>query len=270
MVNVSRQSRLNFKQTYTMFVLMVTVNLGFVARADTINVAAGWARPPYINPVDHTGFELDIIRQVLAKMGHETKVVYVPHRNTIQMLKAGQVHMALTLNEGAGIASSLLSETYIDYQNVVLSLNRRHLTITSLQDLSTLRVIGFQSAEDVLGDEYAQAIKENNLYFEMADQEKQVELFLQGNVDAIVVDLNVFDYLSKKLTGKSQSEQVQVHPFFAINSYRVGFIDTFMKNEFNVRLKKYLTSPEYKKLRAQYGIKQIAPVLSNVPERSPN
>lgn len=83
---------------------------------------------------------------------------------------------------------------------------------------------------------------------------------MQGNVDAIVVDLNVFDYLSKKLTGKSQLEHVQVHPFFDINSYRVGFIDKLMKNEFNVTLKKYLASPEYKKLRAQYGIKQITPV----------
>lgn len=262
MVNALKQSKGRFKQTYCVFVLIVTLNLGFVANADTINVAAGWARPPYINPIDHTGFELDIIRQVLSKMGHKTKVVYVPHHNTIQMLKAGQVHMALTLNEGIGIHSSLLSAPYIDYQNVVLSLKGRGFKINELRDLSMLRVIGFQSAKDVLGDEYAVIMKGNNLYFEMADQEKQVELLLQGSVDAIVVDLNVFDYLSKKLTGKSQFEKIKVHPFFDINSYRVGFSDKIMKNAFDVQLKNYLVSDTYKKLKTQYGIKQITPVLS--------
>lgn len=237
---------------------LCVVNL---AHAKSISVAAGWARPPYINPVNHTGFELDIIRHVLSLMGHKTKVVYVPYLTTIELLKAGQVDIALTLSEGGGIDSEFLSDVYISYQNVVLSLKRRNIKIDNLQSLSLFSLIGFQSAQDVLGASYLKAIKANNLYFEMADQRKQVELFLQSNVDTIVLDINVFDFLSKDLTGESQFKNVKVHPLFPINSFRAGFKDKSMKKHFNEQLREYLLTQQYEDLRAQYHIKQITPLL---------
>ncbi|MGJ8679244.1 substrate-binding periplasmic protein, partial [Paraglaciecola sp.] len=200
---LSKHSRFNFVSARIVLILITCVCWSFTVRADTISVAAGWARPPYINPLDHTGFELDIIRQVLSRMGHKTKVVYVPHQTTIELLNDAQVDIALTLNEGIGVSSERLSDVYINYQNVVLSLSKRNLKIAEIQDLSAFRLVGFQSAKDVLGDEYSNLVKGNSLYFEMADQKKQVELLLQGVVDAIVIDLNVFDYLSTEIAGKS-------------------------------------------------------------------
>lgn len=258
---ISQGSRFILKPTLYVLGLLIVLSLGFTAKADTISVAAGWARPPYINPVDHTGFELDIIRQILAKLGHKTKVVYVPHQTTIQLLNAQQVDIALTLNEGIGVPTDSLSDVYIEYQNVVISLKQRNYKINNIADLSSLRVVGFQSAKDVLGDKYSALAKGNSMYFEMADQKKQVELLLQGGVDAIVIDLNVFDFLSKELTGDSQFEQVRVHPFFAINSYRAGFKNKDLKKAFDRQLKVYLQSEQYKKLKAHHHIKLIAPVL---------
>lgn len=229
--------------------------------AKSISVAAGWARPPYINSADHSGFELDLIRAVLKDMGHETTVVYVPHSTTISLLKNGQVDMALTLNSDSGIAQEMLSDVYITYQNAILSLKRHKLVLTSLAQLSDLRVIGFQSAKNVLGIQFFEAVSASSLYFEMADQNKQLELFLQGNVDAIAIDINVFDYLSREMTGSSQFDKIEVHPFFPLNNYRAGFRDKQLKQKFNEALNEYLGSSQYVKLKSTYQIRQVSPII---------
>lgn len=227
----------------------------------TVEIGAGWARAPYIIPADHTGFELDVMRQILAKMGYDSKLIYVPYASTIQMLKNGNVDLILTVDETSGINKEQLSDSYITYQNVVISLKRKKLDITAIQDLSELSVIGFQSATEVLGKEYANAIKDSGLYIEMADQKKQVELFLLGNVEAIVIDINVFDYLSKEISGLSQFEKVNIHPLFPLNSFQAGFKDKTLKESFNHILKDYLLSQDYKKLQMQYQIKQAVLAL---------
>lgn len=240
-------------------VLLLSVVALQAAQAQTVNVAAGWARPPYITPNAHSGYELEIVTHILANLGHDTKVVYLPYQSSIDLLKSKQVDMTLTLHEDTGIGVDMLSDVYINYQNVVLSLKQKDLNINNLQGLANLRVIGFQSAQDVLGEEYLAVTSQNSLYFEMADQRKQVELFLQGDVEAIIIEINVFAYLSREITNQSQFENVNVHTFFPANAFRAGFKDKTLKNQFNRQLKLFLDSPEHQALKTKYQIRSALP-----------
>jgi polar amino acid transport system substrate-binding protein len=231
----------------------------FMIKADTIKIAAGWARPPYIIPDTHSGFELDLVKQLLTNMGHEADFIYVPYERTISLLVQNKVDMTLTVNAKSGIQKSLLSDVFVVYQNVVISLKKNNLILNSIEDLSIPSLVAFQSASEVLGNQFAVAIAQNKLYLEMADQRRQLELFLQGDVEAIIMDINIFTALSKTLTGNDQRNQVTIHPLFPANRYSAGFKDMLLKKQFNQALIDFIATGKYQKLKRTYNMQEITP-----------
>jgi polar amino acid transport system substrate-binding protein len=231
------------------------------ATADTLQVAVSWAKPPYIIPKTHSGFEIELIADVFKDLTHDVNFIYMPYDRTIEMLQRKQTDVTLTLNNLSGISPKYLSDVYVFYQNVAVSLKSKNLPIQHIQDLSKHSVVGFQSASDVLGKEFAGAIENNNLYIEIADQRRQVELLFNEQVDVIIIDVNVFHYLSLDLTGIDQFEMVTVHSFFAQNHYSAGFKDMTLKNQFNQSLAKYKSSGRYNILKAKYNFKDIKPII---------
>jgi len=233
--------------------------------ADNLKIAASWAKPPYIIPQTHSGFEIELITDLFKDLNHDVKFVYMPYDRAVEMLQSKQADVALTLNNSSGIAPEYLSDVYVFYQNVALSLKSKKLNIEHLQDLSTYRVVGFQSASHVLGDEFAAAIENNKLYIEIADQKRQLELLLNEQVDVIIIDINVFHYLSFELTGSDQFKKIAVHPFFAPSRYSAGFKNLTLKKQFNQTLGKYVSSGRYEVLKAKYNFKDIKPIIKRFP-----
>lgn len=231
--------------------------------ADTLKVAASWAKPPYIIPKTHSGFEIELMTDVFKDLGHDVNFMYMPYGRAVEMLAREQIDVTLTLNNLSGIAPKQLSEVYVFYQNVALSLKSKHLLLQQLQDLSKYSVAGFQSASEVLGSEFAAAVKDNPFYTEIADQKRQLELLLDDQVDVIIIDLNVFNYLAFELTGFNQFENVTVHPFFPLSPYSAGFKDMLLKANFNRSLGKYVSSGRYQALREKYNFKDIIPFSIN-------
>ena len=62
-------------------------------------------------------------------------------------------------------------------------------------------------------------------YIELPDQSKQVAMLLLGRTDVVVMDINIFNYLSKEHLGKDHMANVDVHRIFPTNSYHLGFFD---------------------------------------------
>ena len=236
--------------------LMLLVN-SFCVFAGDIKVAAGWSRPPYIIPKTHSGFELDLIKQVLSNMGHKAVFTYVPYERTITMLQHKNVDMALTLNIKSGLRARQLSDVFVVYQNVVLSLKENKFEINNIQDLESLTVVAFQGASEVLGKQFVEMTTKNNLYMEMADQRRQLELFLQGEVDAIIIDVNIFNVLSTKLTGINQLKNTTVHPLFPVSPYSAGFKDLELKDQFNSALRKFVADGDFQTLKRDYNIQDF-------------
>ena len=87
---------------------------------------------------------------------------------------------------------------------------------------------------------------------EFPDQNKQVEMFLKGKVDIVVMDINIFNYISKSYLGSSHMANINVHRIFPSSSYHLGFSDKDLKNEFNTYFKKFQNSVEYSNLVEKY------------------
>lgn len=246
-------------------VLMLLVPVIYSVQANHLQIAASFAKPPYIMPDTHSGFEIELMTDIFKELKHDVKFAYMPYDRSIELLNLKQTDVALTLNNLSGVAPQYLSDIYVFYQNVALSLKDKNLPIQKLQDLSRYSVLGFQSASDVLGPEFAAAIKGNKLYTEIADQSLQLELLLNEQTDVIIIDLNIFHYLSLELTGSDQFEKVTVHPFFAPSRYSAGFKDLTLKQQFNQTLGKYVSSGRYEALKAKYNFKIINPIIKRFP-----
>jgi polar amino acid transport system substrate-binding protein len=244
------------KNKVSLFCLILLANT-YHAFATDIKVAAGWSRPPYIIPKTHSGFELDLIKQVLANMGHKAILTYVPYERTISMLQQKSVDMALTLNIKSGLQARQLSDVFVVYQNVVLSFKKNRFDINNIKDLESLTVVAFQGASEILGLRFFEMTTKNSLYIEMADQRRQLELFLQGDVDTIIIDINIFNALSEKLTGINQLKNINIHPLFPVSRYSAGFKDLQLKEQFNSALRKFVADGDFQKLKRYYDIQDI-------------
>jgi polar amino acid transport system substrate-binding protein len=57
--------------------LALSICLAVAARAGELKVAIGLSLPPYVISESNSGFELDLVREALAKAGYAIKPVYM-------------------------------------------------------------------------------------------------------------------------------------------------------------------------------------------------
>lgn len=231
------------------------------AFSQVITVAVGWNRPPYIISKTQSGFEIDLMRNIMERLGHEIKILSFSHADNLALLAAGKADIALTVNANSGIAPNHISDVYVVYQNVAVTLKSNKLTLRHVSDLQDLSMVGFQSASSALGKKFHEVTRNSLLYSELADQKSQIELLLSGQVDVIVIDLNVFNYLSLELNPHylTPMDKVDIHPLFSLNRFSAGFKNITLKERFNQELGRYVASGEYDKLLSQYGHHIVIP-----------
>jgi polar amino acid transport system substrate-binding protein len=236
--------------------LLATCLLSMSVQGKELDVAVGWTKPPYVISNDNTGFELDMVRAVLKTLGHSVIPIYVPFGRSVVMLSQGQVDMALTVNQRLIAEPEMLSDVYIVYQNVAISLKSKKLTISTIADLSKYSIVAFQNSTIVLGEEYNQVVTNSRMFTELPEQKRQTEMLLLGNTDVVVMDINIFIHFSRELAGISQLEKVDIHPIFPPSPYHVGFKDPVLKQQFNVALADFVLTQEYTELVNKYEFYQ--------------
>ena len=222
------------------------------AIAQTLSISVGWNKPPYVIEETNSGFELDMVSAIVASIGYYVSYVYVPFGRSNTLIKVGKVDAALTMNQRMDINNLVLSQPYISYQNAVISLKGRSIKINSVSDLKSYSIVAFQNASVVLGRDYQQVANISPLYLELPDQRKQVEMLLKGKVDLVVMDINIFNYFSRKLVGSSHISNVDIHRLFPKTHYNIAFTKQTLMLEFNKAMKAYKQSDDYTHLVAKY------------------
>lgn len=177
--------------------LALIVLCGGQLNAAPLNVLVGQNKPPYIRLETVSGYELELLREVIRRMGHEAVFVFVPNSRIRALLESGNGDVATLQPVTADEPGVFFSQPYIRYQNVVVSRSSDELTIQHPADLVGKAVIAFQSASKVLGADYRDAVLQNKNYQETVDQRAQVEMLLQGRAGAIVLDRNFLPIISR-------------------------------------------------------------------------
>ncbi|MBU1309697.1 MAG: transporter substrate-binding domain-containing protein [Gammaproteobacteria bacterium] len=218
-------------------------------QAAALNVLVGQNKPPYIRLETVSGYELELLREIVRRMGHEAVFVFVPNSRIRGLLESGNGDIASLQPNDTADAELYFSQPYIRYQNVLVSLARDELTITHPADLSDKQVVAFQGASRVLGADYRDAVVHNTGYLETVDQKAQVDMLFSGRAQAIVLDRNIF--MHHQQTSGSPAA-VQIHELFNSSLYRAAFRDPQLQRSFDRALLSVLMDNWYQQLQQRY------------------
>lgn len=217
-------------------------------------IAVGLAKPPYVIQEKDSGYELDLVSHIFEKMGNTTKFIYTQFGHSAKMLAVNEVDAVMTTNSRVFPDTSLLSDVYITYQNVAISLKKNNLTIDKLADLSRYTMASFQKADKVLGEEFASAVNQSPLFMKVAEQSRQPALLIKERVEVLIMDINIFKYFAKELGIKKVEERFTFHPVFPESHYRIAFKERTNVITFNQALAEYKKSQDYVLLKQQYNL----------------
>ncbi len=220
----------------------------------TFSVVVGLSKPPYVLQATDSGFEIELVRNVLQTMGKSAKFVYVAFRRAPKMLGIDDIDAVMTMNPRTFSDASRLSDVYITYQNVAISLKRNQFDFSSISDLGAKSIASFQNANKVLGEEFAMAANKSPLFMEVADQQRQPALLMRKRVDVLVMDNNIFNYLIHQQGLAERANEFSFHYLFPSSPYRMAFKDKRNIALFNHMFNEYTKTEDYQNLIDKYPL----------------
>lgn len=244
----------NIKQRIVLAIVMLFLSNSYL-QAKSLNITFDYAKPPYIYKKEKSGFEIELLKSVLKLMGHEAIFHPLTFIHPEKLIKSDMVDVLMTVNENVINDNALLSNSYVNYQNVAISLAKSQIKINTIQELEKYNVVAFKSANKLLGEEFELMADAHEHYFEVENQLKQVSLLFSGKADVIIIDINIFNYYREQVMLQT-SASVDYHEIFPITEYQVAFHDKNLVPIFNENLSEFKRSEAYKRLLEKYNIQQ--------------
>ena len=121
--------------------------------------------------------------------------------------------------------------------------------------MNSLLVASFQGAEKRY-ETWLKKVVDENRFFGVSEQLKQVELLSLGRFDVVLCDRFIFQHFVKQheLIGNTESIEIDEHPFITVNpmDYRPVFRDKKIRDDFNEGLIKLKESGGFEKIYDNY------------------
>jgi polar amino acid transport system substrate-binding protein len=213
--------------------------------------------PPYVM-VDGTGtysgLEYDLVVAVLAASGHTVKPYDFPFARLFESIKGKQIQGAAPVLPTHDVGKAYLTDPFITYHNVALALKRRGLHINQVSDLQNLSIMAFQTATQVLGADYEEAVRDNPNYSEMAKQVLQVRTLFAGRIDVAIGETRILHYYIHAPEAEvDTSLPVEEFRIFPPTNYRAAFLEKRHADDFNRGLKTILANGTYRLILLKYS-----------------
>jgi len=229
--------------------------------AETLKIGIGISKPPYVIQEHNAGAEYEIVERALKLAGYEMKPRYIPLLRIGHEIKAGVLDGGMNMRAHLPI-EGYFSEVVMNYHNYAVTRADSPLKLHRLNDLSDKSVLAFQNAQNLLGDAFNEAIKNNDKYFELTNQALQVRMLDAGRVEVVIADFRIFLYFKKEIELETgEIYHVKFHRLFEPTPYRVVFKSRHIRDLFDKSLLEMKQTGEYDRILAKYispdDIKQI-------------
>lgn len=241
---------------YQLMGMIALLNPQFSA-AEELKIGVSLSIPPYVIQESNSGLELELLYQALAVKGHTANIEYLPLARTFHELKEGKLDGIINVKEGM-VDKVFYSNVAIRYQNCAISLEKNHFNINNIKDLADKKIVAFQRASSLLGDEFSQMIKSNPSYQEQARQIQQVYMLMKHRADVVVMDKNIFSYylrqalIEGKLTEVEAKQVAICHRIFQPTEYKFAFLSEQIRDDFNLGLKQISEDGTLSALQEKY------------------
>jgi polar amino acid transport system substrate-binding protein len=219
--------------------------------------------PPYVMTAADGrffGLEHDVIAEALRRAGIKMDVHLYPLSRLVYAYDGlKEVDAAAPILPSFNVDGTL-SKSYLRYRNIVATLKNRDLPMTGFDSLAGLKVMAFQNARTVLGQEFQAATLRATSYVEQANQDLQLMNLLAGRVDAIVGEQRIFQYYYSAANphGPAYQDVVRESSFSPETAYSVAFRDPSIAKRFDAALDSMSADGTLRELYKQYN--QLLPV----------
>jgi polar amino acid transport system substrate-binding protein len=220
----------------------------------SVELTAGLSKAPFViyENGDNKGIQLELIKAIFSAEQQEVTFIHLPLARSFSSIEKWHSDGTITLPENYQREGVYLTEPYIRYQNVAVTLAEDNLNINELKDLAEKKVIAFQTAKHFLGDDFSQAVNAAEDYREMADQEKQIEMLFVKRAQVLILDISIFKYFLLRHQGKKYEKPYQVHTLFKPSKYSAGFKNKARRDQFNRGLSIIKENGTYQKIIDKY------------------
>lgn len=225
------------------------------AHADKVKMAFGDSLPPFIFPTDQTGIELDIVREALAYNNHTLEPVFVPMERLVQTYKEKSTD-AIMMDVGDRSLKKFgcYSKAPVLYKNVFITLKKQNINIKSPQHLKGLKINSFIGAAKRYPD-WLSKVYSDGTYFEDGNQSLQILQLVNGRIDSVLSDIDIFKYYFLKSNLKNISfSDFETFDVLTENplEYRPVFRSKKICRDFDEGLAKLKKTDRIKKIYQQY------------------
>jgi polar amino acid transport system substrate-binding protein len=246
---------------------LLSVSFNVFGSVCTREIIMGWEEyKPYqyeetINGVQTlTGFDIDITRAILNKMGCVIKFVNMPWARELDSLQKGQVDLASSANKTAEREKfAYFTDPYIDQTGFSLFVRKEDSIRYAFKQLADLIPVSFSLGalrDYVYGEEYNKLLENSafKTHLEFSGSlEQNIHKLENKRIDGLLEDPFVFASTSKAL--KLQDRFVSVllmgsgsaHFMVSRVSLKQDFVDAF-----NAALKQLKDSGEYQTIENKY------------------
>lgn len=232
--------------------IALTAFLPFNAIADALVVGFGTHKPPYVLEDENSGLEFELVAAALEHAGVEMRPYYAPLERLHRMLQYQELDAMASTNHTSGV-NAHYSAIYIEYQNIAVSLQRRHVQLDSIEDLAGYSVSAFQRARFVLGPRFETMTAANPRYREEARQITRNLLLYAGRVDVMIGDRRIIRAFNDEIADRVDiSQPVVEHELFPPTGYRVGFTDAATRDLFDQGLAGIRGNGRYQAITRRY------------------
>ena len=212
-----------------------------------LRIALGETKMPYVSAQTRSGIEYDIVTQALKNAGYTAQLNYLPNKRAQLELQEGRLDAAIS-NHGM-----YLSEPYIAYQNMAITLCSRQAVVASVADLAHYQTAAFHNARQYLGADFAQIAKDRQRYRELSPQQLLNRMLLAQRVDVVISDINIFKH-EQSLADPQAKQALCPFTIFLPTLYRLQFRDSKVRDRFNLALKGLREQGLYEQLAKKYDL----------------
>ncbi len=233
--------------------LLVLGGLAGAASAEPLRVAISEDIPPYVTERATRGAEVDILRRALPD--HTLHFVQLPYGELQTAVTRGRADVSVGVQRiGDGIYSA---RDVIGFENYAVSRTADGLTLATIGDLASHRVLAWQGAWRELGPGFAKLFgpdgPAHGRYVEVADQAEQVRRFWSEAGTVAVIDGTIFRWFSKQL-GRAPGD-ASFHALFPpVTEFAAGFASPDVRDRFDQGLTTLCTSGGYAAILQRWDV----------------
>lgn len=229
--------------------------------AAELKIAFASDRAPYCFRKDNIdqGTEIDLLRQIMAQAGHTISVTTMPKVRLIKAAKNKEVDAAATVQDNKD-KQLFFSETYLEFQNIVISKSSQAIQLNNLNDLKQFSFIIWQDGWKNLGREFETAYRPDTNgvfpknYNQAFSQISQNKMFWADRVQLIIIDKTIFEHYRRQLGNEFDTTvPLTFHDIIKTKTpYSVVFNDVDLRDQFNDGLRKIRSNGTYQKILDAY------------------